>query len=170
MAAPPPVQPASIDIPQIGAHSSLLPIGINPKTKELAEPDVTHPQQAVYYCQTDVVPATSCKSGVVPGQAGPSIIIGHVDGSVVHGAHQEGIFFHLHELRIGDKVAVTRVDGTVLNYTVYRLIQKPKPQFPTQEVYGYTPTSELRLITCSGQFIGGQFGYADNTIVFARPA
>ena len=168
--APLPVQPASIDIPKIGAHSTLLPIGLDPKTGELAQPDVTHPQQAVYYCVTDVVPAMACKSGVVPGQVGPSIIFGHVDGSIRNGAHQEGIFFHLHELKVGDKITVRRVDGTDLTYTTYKIIQKAKTDFPTQEVYGNTAASELRLMTCSGTFIGGQFGYADNTIVFARLA
>lgn len=174
-AAPPPLQPVRIDIAQINAHSTLIPLGLltsGPRKGAIDEPDVKHPQQAGYFCSTTatVVPPPSCDSGVAPGQVGPAIVIGHVDGSIAPGTntHQLGVFFRLHELRGGDKIDVTRTDGSVVTFAVYRSVQLSKSAFPTQQVYGNTATPELRLITCSGQFVGGQLGYNDNIIVFAR--
>jgi hypothetical protein len=173
--APTPIQPVSLEIPQIGAHSTLIPLGLlasGPRKGAVDEPDVHHPQQAGYFCVATGpgVPPPSCASGVAPGQVGPAIIIGHVDGSPATdgGPHQQGIFLHLRELRAGDKIEVKRVDGSTVFFQVYRSIQVAKTGFPSQEVYGNTATPELRLITCSGQFVGGQFGYNDNIIVFAR--
>jgi hypothetical protein len=34
-------------------------------------------------------------------------------------------------------------------------------------VYGDFTRPGLRLITCGGQWVGGELGYADNVIVFA---
>ena len=173
--APPPLQPVSVDIPQIGVHSTLIPLGLltsGPRKGAVDEPDVNHPQQAGYFCVATGpgVPPPACSSGVAPGQLGPAIIIGHVDGSPATsgGAHQLGVFFRLHELRGGDKISVTRTDGSVVTFAVYRSIQVAKTGFPSQEVYGNTATPELRLITCTGRFVGGELGYNDNIVVFAR--
>jgi hypothetical protein len=175
-APPPPIQPASLDIPQISVHSTLIPLGVvadGPDKGAVAEPDVNHPQQAGYYCVTPQpapVPPV-CTWGVVPGALGPAVIIGHVDGSIRNGAHQQGVFFRLHELRPGDQVDVTRLDGSVVAFEVYRSVQVDKRTgFPTQDVYGNTTAPELRLITCTGKFVGGPLGYKDNLIVFARLA
>lgn len=173
--APAPIQPVRVDIPQINAHSTLIPLGLltsGPRKGAVDEPDVNHPQQAGYFCVAagPGVPPPSCSSGVAPGQLGPAIIIGHVDGSPAGrgGAHQLGVFFHLHELRAGDVIDVTRADGSVVSFEVYRSIQVAKTGFPSNAVYGNTATPELRLITCTGRFVGGQFGYNDNIIVFAK--
>lgn len=161
-AAPPSVprvEPARIDIEKINAHSSLIPLGLNPD-HTLATPDVHHPQQASYYCITD--PVKICSSGVLPGQVGPAVIIGHVDG-----AKQQGVFYQLKDLQPGDIAAVTLKDGTILDFQVYRVLKAAKTNFPSQVVYQPTSVPEIRLITCTGTFVGGQLGYADNLIVFA---
>ncbi|MGI9063884.1 MAG: sortase domain-containing protein [Pseudonocardiaceae bacterium] len=42
----------------------------------------------------------------VPGEVGPAVILGHVNGG------EDGVFVRLHELGPGDEVDVVRADGT----------------------------------------------------------
>lgn len=152
--------PVSIDVPAIKAHSTLIPLGLKPDGS-LDVPDVHHPQQASYYCVTSPNPTQVCTSGVLPGQLGPAVIVGHVDG-----AKQQGVFYRLKDMKIGDTATVIETNGTALTFSAYRILKVAKTQFPSSVVYGDTVGSELRLITCTGSFIGGQMGYADNEIVF----
>jgi hypothetical protein len=152
--------PASVDVPRIGAHSTLLTIGLNPDGS-FQTPDEKHPQQATFYCIPAPAPQL-CSSGVLPGQLGPAVILGHIDGN-----KQKGLFHDLPAMQIGDDITVTLEDGTVLTYVTYRILTKAKTEFPSSVVYGDTMGPELRLITCSGKFLSGKVGYADNTVVFA---
>jgi sortase (surface protein transpeptidase) len=142
--------PTSVDIPAIGAKSSLVQLGLN-HDKTVAVPPVSQPLQAGWY-----------KYGPTPGQVGPAVILGHIDGD-----HQEGIFWRLHELKRGDMVRVGRQDGKTLTFTVRKVEQKSKTAFPTSAVYGNTADPELRLITCGGAFDASTRNYLDNIIVFA---
>jgi hypothetical protein len=45
-----------------------------------------------------------------------------------------------------------------------------KNTFPTDAVYGDTPDSQLRLITCGGKFDRKAHSYVDNIVVFANPS
>jgi LPXTG-site transpeptidase (sortase) family protein len=142
--------PVSMDVPRIGAQSTLVPLGVN-ADRTIQVPPVTQPLQAGWYTE-----------GPTPGEVGPSVILGHIDGH-----HQKGIFWRLHELRAGDKVAVRRQDGGTLNFTVYKVDQVAKDAFPTDAVYGNTSRPELRLITCGGAFDAQAHSYLDNVLVFA---
>lgn len=161
--------PISIDIPRIDARSSLIPLGLRPDG-QLDVADVSKPLQASWYCDRPrlVITTINCKSGVLPGQVGPAIIAGHVDGSPVGGVHQKGVFYRLRELTAGDTIGVGLADGTRLTFAVYRVLKAAKTQFPAAVTSGGdTAGPELRVITCGGPFVGGQLGYADNVIVFA---
>jgi hypothetical protein len=149
--APALTRPASVRIERIGAESSLVALGKQP-SGSMEVPDVRTPLQAGWY-----------SLGVTPGAVGPAVIVGHVNG-----AGKPGIFNRLDELTDGDVVEVTRNDGRLLRFAVYRTEQVGKADFPTAEVYGDTDAPELRLITCSGAFTGGELGYADNLIVYLR--
>lgn len=100
--------------------------------------------------------------GPTPGQIGPSVILGHVDGD-----HQPGIFYHLKNVRVGDEVDVARADGHTAKFVVRRVTEVSKSTFPTNEVYGNTSDAELRLITCGGAFDYSEHSYVDNIIVYA---
>ncbi|WP_236796255.1 class F sortase [Amycolatopsis sp. GM8] len=148
-AAPPP-EPSIVDIPKIGAHSTLVPLGLNPDNT-IEVPPVSQPLQAGWY-----------RNGPVPGQVGPAVILGHVDGN-----QQKGIFYRLKELRPGDEVTVTRKDGSAVRFAVTKVDQIDKDAFPTDAVYGDTTGPELRLITCGGSFDHAAHSYRDNIIVYA---
>jgi sortase (surface protein transpeptidase) len=143
--------PVQVRIPKIGATSSLVPLGLNPDGTVLVPP-VSQPMQAGWYAD-----------GAAPGELGPAVLLGHVDGN-----QREGIFFRLHELAAGDDVFVTRADGVVLRFTVTATTEVAKNAFPTDAVYGGTTDPELRLITCGGSFDAAAHSYVDNIVVYAK--
>jgi sortase (surface protein transpeptidase) len=143
--------PADVRIPRIGADSTLVPLGQNPDGT-VQVPPVSTPLQAGWYA-----------GGAAPGETGPAVLLGHVDGD-----SQEGIFFRLHELATGDQVKVTRQDGSVLTFTVTKVQKVAKDTFPTEAVYGPTKGPELRLLTCGGAFDHATHHYVDNLIVYAK--
>jgi sortase (surface protein transpeptidase) len=93
------------------------------------------------------------------------VILGHVNGN-----GKPGIFGRLHELKAGDEIQIRRTDGGTAKFTVRKVDEVPKAQFPTDTVYGDTPGPELRLITCGGQFDHTAHSYRDSIIVYAVPA
>jgi hypothetical protein len=77
------------------------------------------------------------------------------------------VFYHLHQLTLGDPVVVTRRDGTEVTFTVDGVQRFGKSAFPTDSTYGPVPGPALRLITCDGPYDRAAGGYQDNLIVFA---
>lgn len=102
------------------------------------------------------------QNGTVPGDVGPAVIAGHVDSVT-----KPAVFARLGQLRPGDLIRVTLSTGAVKVFTVDSLTSASKKEFPTERVYGPTPTAQLRLITCDGVFVPGTGHYLDNLIVFA---
>ncbi|MCG3756614.1 MULTISPECIES: class F sortase [unclassified Amycolatopsis] len=141
--------PVSLDVPSIDAHSSLVPLGLN-DDKTVQVPPVDQPLQAGWY-----------HFGPKPGQVGPAVVLGHIDGN-----HQKGIFWRLHEMKKGDKVVIGRKDGSKATFTVTKVDQIAKKTFPTEAVYGNTTDSQIRLITCGGAFDAEKKSYLDNIIVY----
>jgi sortase (surface protein transpeptidase) len=98
-----------------------------------------------------------------PGELGPVVFVGHLDS-----LDGPAVFAHLQDLVIGDVVRVGEADGSSASYVVSAVDLYPRESFPTEAVYGATPESSLRLITCGGPFERGT-GYADNVVVAAAP-
>lgn len=143
-------EPTELWIPRIGARSSLIPLALN-EDGTVEVPPVERPLQAGWY-----------SLGPTPGEPGPAVVLGHVDGY-----HQPGIFYRLHELAPGDGIEISRADGTVVRFVVRKVDQVAKTHFPTDAVYGQTPGPELRLITCGGLFDPAARSYVDNIIAYA---
>lgn len=146
-------EPDTVDIPTIAVHSSLTALGLNPD-QTVQVPPVSTPMQAGWY-----------KHGPTPGEIGPAVILGHVDGN-----KQRGVFYRLHELSVGAEVHVTRKDGRTITFQVRNVQRVAKDSFPTDAVYANTTTPELRLITCGGVFDQTTHNYLDNIIVYATMA
>lgn len=142
--------PESVTLPGIGATSSLVPVGLTPDGS-MAVPSVHTPKQAAWF-----------EPGPEPGQPGPAVIVGHIDGD-----HIPGVFFRLKDVHEGDRVEV-RSGGATLAFTVYRTALVAKDAFPADEVFGHTDGPELRLITCGGDFDRAAHSYKGNTVVFAK--
>jgi len=145
------LRPTSVKIPKIGAESSLLAVAV--KTDgSISVPSVHTPMQAAWY-----------KLSPVPGDVGPAVVLGHVDGD-----KKPGIFFRLKDLVPGDEVDIDRSDGRKLKFVVDRVTQVPKDTFPRDAVYGNSAKPELRLITCGGAFDHAEHSYRDNIVVYAN--
>jgi len=98
-----------------------------------------------------------------PGELGPAVLTAHVDWE-----GRPGAFAGLDELRAGDVVAVDRADATTATFSVDRVIEPSKTDFPTVEVYGDIHHAGLRLITCGGDYDEATGDYEHNVVVFAR--
>ncbi|HYJ75192.1 MAG TPA: class F sortase [Kineosporiaceae bacterium] len=143
--------PARLRIPAIGVDTPLLRLGLD--ATGAVEP-----------------PKPWMKAGwftgsARPGQAGPAVILGHVDSTT-----GPAVFYRLASLRPGDTVQVTRTDGTRITFRVSGRQQVAKSQFPTDLVYGPSLEPSLRLVTCGGSFDKRAGHYRDNIIVSAVPA
>lgn len=140
--------PVSVSIPAIGVQSNLEDLHRG-AAGELDPP-------------VDWDSAGWFSDGIVPGEVGPAVIAGHVDSPT-----SAAVFFRLDELVAGDAIHVAMSDGTTRTFTVDRSERAAKSAFPTSDVYGTTPTPQLRLITCDGVFDTATGHYTDNLIVFA---
>ncbi|TMR23203.1 class F sortase [Nonomuraea turkmeniaca] len=143
-------KPSRIKIPKIKVNAPVGPVTVDIKGN-LGTPPLSKRNQTGWY-----------RFSPAPGEAGPSIINGHV--STRQGA---AVFARLSELVKGDQIYVYRSDGKVVRYTVSGIEQVSKSTFPTKRVYGNTGGAELRLITCGGVFNKGAHSYKDNVIVYA---
>lgn len=143
--------PVRIRIPSIGVDASITDLGLaSDGTIEVP----ADPRQAGWY-----------RLGSVPGDAGPAVILGHLDSTT-----GPAVFARLAGLRLGDQVLVARADGSQVRFQVYRVATFAVTSFPTEAVYGATPDPVLRLITCGGTFSRAQGRYLLNVVVFATEA
>jgi hypothetical protein len=146
--------PVSVDIPAIGLHAQIIPLGLN-ASGGVAVPSLSTPYLASWYDR-----------GPAPGQAGAAVLLGHVDAASVGPA----AFYRLGDLRPGNLVYVDRRDGRTVVFRVGSVGLYPQNAFPAARVYQYSRYPTLRLITCGGQFDWQTHLYLDRTIVFATYA
>lgn len=142
--------PVSITVGSIDVCSTLQPVGVDAQ-KRIEVPSVHTPEQAGWY-----------RLGPTPGELGPAVVVGHVNGD-----GREGVFADLDDVEEGDRIAVARHDGRTAFFTVTTVVQADKDAFPTTAVYGDTRDAQLRLITCGGALDRSAHRYDDNVIVFA---
>jgi hypothetical protein len=141
-------RPRHIDIPAIGVSAAVIPLGL--------EPDGTMQTPGEWGDTGWYEP------GNEPGELGPAVIAGHVDST-----SGPAVFYRLRQLRRGNLIRVRRADDSVVRFRVEGLERWPKATFPARRVFGRTPISTLRLVTCGGSFDSSTGHYLDNTIVYA---
>jgi LPXTG-site transpeptidase (sortase) family protein len=149
----PPMQPSTpkrLVIPKIGVNAPITSVGTD-KTGAIQVPPIGNPNLVGWY-----------RYGPTAGESGPAVMLGHKDTT-----SRSAVFSRLYELRNGDTVEVTRMDGTVAIFTVGGIEQAGKTTFPTSRVYGDSAAAELRLITCGGTYNRNTGHYTDNIIVYA---
>lgn len=146
-------EPTTVSVASAGIQSDLLHLGL----RDNGSLDVPPGDPGA--------PAAWYTGSPTPGERGPTILLGHVNAT----DGGPGVFAQLRSLKLGDRVEIDRKDGTSAVFVVERGEQYAKESFPTAEVYGDTPGSELRVITCDGYDAEtGSFG--DNYVVYAKLA
>lgn len=141
-------RPTRVELPSVGISSDLERLGL----------DADGVIQAPSRWET----AGWFRGGPRPGEQGPAVILGHVDST-----SGPAVFYRLRDVERGDRVRVTRADGSVAVFEVDRMEQHPKARFPTADVYFPTLEPSLRLVTCGGDFDRSAGSYRDNLVVFA---
>lgn len=146
-------RPVRVEVAAVGIAGEVMLDGLGlDSTGGHAEPPVEQPQLASWY-----------NRGPRPGEQGPAVVLGHVNGG-----GRPGIFARLHEVRPGGRVAVVREDQSRIEFEAYRVQTVDKEDFPTNDVYGDVSGSEIRLITCGGELDRANHRYLSNVIVYAR--
>jgi sortase (surface protein transpeptidase) len=138
-----------VQSPAIGVDSSLINLHLIAGTNQLQAPPEFN--EVGWYSE-----------GTVPGDVGPAVIDGHIDTPT-----EAGVFINLIKLKPGDLIMVTLSTGRIVTFSVDSLQAVPKAAFPTDAVYGPTPTPQLRVITCNGMWNPATQRYLDNLVVFA---
>jgi sortase (surface protein transpeptidase) len=142
--------PVSIAIPAVGVDARVVPVGLRAdRTMEVPGVDL-----AGWY-----------EPGPRPGEAGPAVLVGHVDSR-----HGPAVLFRLGELRPGDRVEVGRQGGTARSFVVERVERRPKEALPVERIWDRTRQPVLRLITCGGSFGRSTGHYRDNVVIYAKAA
>ncbi|MET9886162.1 class F sortase [Streptomyces sp. NPDC006430] len=141
-------EPQKIAIPSLGISSSLETLRQN-EDGTMQTPK--NPALAGWY-----------EPGPTPGSQGPAVIAGHVTWN---GA--AAVFEKLKTMKAGDTITVTRQDNKTATFTVDRVAEYPKAEFPTLEVYKNLDHAGLRLVTCGGDFDPKKHYYDSNVVVFA---
>ena len=145
-------EPVSLDIPSIGVRSVIQHLGQTSDGALETPAPGPHYNEAAWY-----------RYSPTPGSLGPAVVLGHIDSA----SDGPSVFFRLGELRPGDRVSITRVDGSVVVFAVDEIHRYSKEDFPTDLVYGDIDHAGLRLITCGGAFDETTRHYLDNIVVFA---
>ncbi|GHK03821.1 class F sortase [Streptomyces sp. NPDC003753] len=138
-----------VHIPALQIDAPVIPVGLD-TSGWVAAPPPEDPNLAGWFT-----------GAVSPGEKGTAVIVGHVD-------NREGpaVFYGLGALGKGHHIEVRRQDGRTAVFEVYGNEVVDKAHFPGDHVYGNKGAPELRVITCGGEFVDGN--YAGNVVVFAR--
>lgn len=142
--------PKKLTIPGIGVDAFVQAVGVD-QHKQIAVPN-------------NIFLAGWYAKSVVPGQAGLSVIDGHVTG-----LHNPGVFTRLSDLHTGDTFQVVRGDDVVLTFTV-RATQLVDVADAENVLFNQLPNvkSQLDLITCGGSYIPSLHVYNKRLIVLSE--
>ncbi|MGW1886517.1 class F sortase [Streptomyces sp. NPDC001970] len=147
-----PSQPSKVEIPSIGITAPVVARGLD-ATGAVDPPPYAMPQTVGWF-----------GTGTLPGTAGAALFVGHVDTET-----EPAVFYGLSAARPGQKVRVTRTDGSVAEFTIDDVQVFSRDRFDAQKVYGVRQPgrAELRLITCGGDYDSDSRSYTANVVVSA---
>jgi sortase (surface protein transpeptidase) len=140
--------PVQIDIPKIGAHAAVVPLGQDDDGSMSAPSD------------PDTVGWFAPGPGI--GAPGNALLDGHVDwgGSL-------RVFGLLRDLEPGDSLQVTDANGDVFGYSVQWIQLYPADGAPVADIFRQTGQEEITLITCGGAFDRSAHRYVARWVVRA---
>ncbi|WP_329019451.1 class F sortase [Streptomyces sp. NBC_00690] len=147
-----PARPQRVEIPSIGVAAPIVPRGLD-AAGAIDPPPYASAQTVGWY-----------GAGTRPGAPGASLLVGHVDTRTA-----PAVFYGLSAARPGQKVRVTRADGSVAEFTIDDVQVFGRDRFDDRKAYGQRRDgrAELRLITCGGAFDRATDSYAANVVVSA---
>jgi sortase (surface protein transpeptidase) len=146
-----PSQPRYIFIPKLKVKAIVLSLGTTSSNQIQAPPNI---YETGWY-----------KNSALPGQAGATLIDGHISSWTAH-----GVFYGLKTLVAGDAIQVERGDGAILTYKVVK--SQVYSSTNVDMTAALTPINPdkpgLNLITCTGSVIAGTSEFNERVVVFAQ--
>ncbi|MYW33496.1 class F sortase, partial [Streptomyces sp. SID2119] len=144
--------PRSVEVPSVGIDAPVVRRGLD-QDGAIDPPPYDLPQTAGWYGK-----------GTEPGAEGAALIVGHVDTET-----KPAVFYGLSAVQPGEKVKVTREDGSVAEFTVDDVQVVTRERFDAEKAYGprVDGRAELRLITCGGKYDQKSRSYTANVVVSA---
>ncbi|MFD3410818.1 class F sortase [Streptomyces cyaneofuscatus] len=144
--------PRSVEVPSVGIDAPVVRRGLD-QDGAIDPPPYDLPQTAGWYGK-----------GTEPGAEGAALLVGHVDTET-----KPAVFYGLSAVRPGEKVKVTREDGSVAEFTVDDVQVVTRERFDAEKAYGprVDGRAELRLITCGGTYDQKSRSYTANVVVSA---
>jgi len=104
------------------------------------------------------------KHGTLPGNMGSAVMAGHID----NGLSLAGVFKNLKTIKVGDRMTVTRVDGSSEDFIVIKIDTYGYRSAPAEEIFNQNDDSYVKLITCVGKWTAGDKTYDERLVVTAR--
>ena len=138
--------PVRVDIPSIGTHAQVVPLGEDDDGTMAAPAD---PDTVGWY-----------ELGVGIGTPGNALLDGHVDWG-----GRLRVFGLLRQLRPGDTFQITDSDGNVLSYSVTWTRLYEADNAPLDEIFQQTADEVVTLITCGGAFDPSAHMYVSRWVV-----
>ncbi|MFI6107969.1 class F sortase [Streptomyces sp. NPDC051310] len=147
-----PVAPRRVEVPSLGITAPVVPRGLD-GTGAIDPPPYGQPHTVGWFA-----------TGTKPGAYGAALLVGHVDTET-----RPAVFYGLSSARPGERVLVTRTDGSVAEFTIDDVQVFARHEFDPHQVYGprRPGRAELRLITCGGTFDRATDAYTANVVVSA---
>jgi sortase (surface protein transpeptidase) len=142
--------PAFIDIPRLGTHAPIVPLGLD-DDGALSAP--TDPDTVGWW-----------QDGPGVGGFGNMLLDGHVDWG-----GRLRAFGLLKLLDAGDEISVTDSDGMTRSYSVVWARLYDADTAPLDEIYPTSPDEQLTLITCGGAFDHAAHMYLSRWVIRAAP-
>jgi len=142
-------RPVGVRVGNLSLEASVVPVGVDAE-KQL---DVPAADLVGWY-----------QYSPTPGDAGVTVLAAHVD----YGGEQ-GAFFNLHQIEIGEIFEVELEDGTVKQYEVTANSTYNKVDLPDEELFRKDGEPALQLVTCGGTFDPEARSYEANVVVSAVP-
>ncbi|MEU5715655.1 class F sortase [Streptomyces sp. NPDC020403] len=144
--------PQRVEIPSIGVEAPVVRRALDGEGA-IEPPPFGTPNAVGWYAD-----------GTEPGTAGTALFVGHVDTET-----EPAVFYGLSTAQPGQKVRVSRSDGTVAEFTIDDVQVFTRKRFDAEKAYGprRDGRAELRLITCGGTYDRASHAYTANVVVSA---
>lgn len=144
--------PVRLEIPSIGVDAPIEHVGL------------TDEQERAMDAPTGFMNVGWYDKGFQPGEAGNSVIAGHLDTSTGGPA----VFWDLDKVNAGDEVLVTYANGDRYTFMVEDWeVYDHNAQGPIIDaIFGKSQSADLNLVTCDGAWDHGAATYSKRLVVF----
>ncbi|KAA0544604.1 class F sortase [Bacillus sp. BGMRC 2118] len=141
------IEPKMIEIPAIGVKTKIEKVG----RTDNGEMEVPKGMDTVGWFEP----------GPMPGERGNAVMAGHVDSKT-----GPAVFYKLDQLKIGDEITVTGVKGESKVFVVTNMKSYPRKEAPVEDIFDFSYSSQLNLITCSGEFDRVQQTHKERLVIY----